>query len=334
MIILFLLLQADTVAQQPCTQADANHKPGSWGREGDDLANADRTFPKDQYPLVLKKADRVIALLKQAVPRLTGVEARPYRSISGKPYVADGPVPFGVSVPVFAYYCIPTTSGAPELRGKVELSGETGTWIYFYFNSLGRLASNSFAVHTVNGARIFRLPKYSEEIKGYTVLVPERYDGSRDEAIIITPDGQLPYRPLSREKYLLARQKASQAEVDRLLKLTSISPSGLAQRQSELASITNLLNSLSESEKQLPAVISDINAFPGGRKQMFISEAQGGFQLVTIDAKLFEPTSSRTAIKIITVFWEYNPRDVLKANAIQQLKDNLDVAALKQMLDR
>ena len=123
-IFALLLLQATILAQGPCTGQEASQKPGAWGRNADDLAMADSTFPKTQYASVLKKADQAIALLKQAVPSLIGAEARPYRSIRGQPYVANGPVPFAVNVPVFDYRCIPQTSGAPELRGKIQVSGE------------------------------------------------------------------------------------------------------------------------------------------------------------------------------------------------------------------
>src|SRR5258708_7636739 len=199
-----LLLPANMLAQRPCTQEDANRKPGGWGREGDDLANADSTFPKSQYSSILHKSDQVIALFERAVPTLIGVEARPYRSISGKSYVANGPEPFGINVPIFGYYCIPTTSGAPELRGKIQLSGETGTWIYFYFNSVGWLANDQMVLgHTVNGARIYAMPRQDRELKGYPLLLPELNVGRPDEAIIITPDGALPYVPLSPETFLL-----------------------------------------------------------------------------------------------------------------------------------
>ena len=330
--LVLLFLPVSILAQRQCTQEEASHKPGNWGREGDDLLNADNTFPKSQYSSVLKKSDQVITLLERALPRLVGVEAKPYRSISGRPYLANGPVPFGVSVPVFDYYCIPTTSGAPELRGKVELSGETGTWIYFYFNSVGWLANEriSLPVRTVNGARIFFSPKQSgEELKGYPLLLPELNVGRPDEALIITPDGALPYRLLSREKFLLGLQKYYQTGGDRGQGLSPVPGSALTQRQSELAAINNLLNSMSQDDRQAQAIVR----FPiNPRGRIFVTEAEGGKPLVTIDAALFKPTSSRTAVKIITVYWRTDRSNAAESELIRQFRTNFDFQALRQML--
>ncbi|HYJ90764.1 MAG TPA: malectin domain-containing carbohydrate-binding protein, partial [Pyrinomonadaceae bacterium] len=231
-------------AQNPCDSDDAKQKKGFWDRGTDDLAMADSTFPKDQYSVVLKKADQAIAILKRSIPDLSGIDIKAYRSIRGDPYLAKGPVPFGISAPVFGYGCIPLSATDPNLRGTIVLGDETGTWLHINFNTIPRLPSAGVA-HLVNGARVYWMPKIEGQVSGVPLLVPQRLDGWRDEELIITPDGQLPFKPVSREAYLLGRQKAAQAEVDRLSKMPNISPSGMAQRQDELASITNYLNSMS-----------------------------------------------------------------------------------------
>jgi hypothetical protein len=330
--LMLLFSVAQMFAQRPCTQEEASRTVGNWGKNPDDFAMADHTFPRSQYPLVLKKADQVIALLKQAVPRLTGVEAKPYRSIRGEPYVANGPVPFAVYVPIFDYYCIPVTSGDPALRGKIEASGETGTWIYFYFNSVGWLANELMGRgHTLNGARIYVMPRQDGQLQGYPLLLPELNVARPDEAVIITPDGRLPYKALSREKYLLAQLKQYQDEADKLQKLIPVPASALTQRQNELAAISTLLNSMSDADRQSQAIVR-LPFNPRGK--VFASEAEGGKPLVTIDAALFKPTSSRTAIRIITVYWRTDRSSVAKSAAIRQFKDNFNFQALRQMLDQ
>lgn len=338
-IISLLLLSVNLPAQQPCTNEQAYHSPGKWSKSrfGDDLAMTDKTFPKTQYPVILRKADEVIALVKKALPNLSGVEAQPYRSIRGNPYIKNGPVPFGVDVPIFDYGCVQMTSGDPNLRGKIELNGETGTWIYFYFNSLGWL-TNDWLVrgHTANGARIFEMPKVGGNIKGFTLLLPELNVGINDQAIIITPDGNLPYKPLSREKFLLGEQKHYQDELDKLLKMSSVPQSGVAQRQKELAAINNLLNSLSPEEKEAQAIVNYRYGFSwdSNRQKVFVTEAEGGTRLATIDAALFKPGESRAAVKIITVYWKSHDANPAQAETIRQFKNNFDFQALKQMLDQ
>lgn len=321
-------------AQNPCDNDDAKQKKGFWDRDVDDLAMADATFPKDQHPTVLKKADQAMAILKRSVPDLSGIDIKAYRSIRGDPYVAKGPVPFGIHAAVFAYYCLPLSATDPNLRGTIMLGEETGTWLYIYFNTIPRLPSAG-VVHLVNGARVYLMPKIEGQIDGVPVLVPQRLDGGRDEELLITPDGQLPFKPVSREAYLLGRQKAAQAEVDKLSKMANISASGMAQRQNELASITNYLNSMSNEEKQMQAVVKDPNAFPGNRwSKVFVTEAEGGYPLVSLSAKDFQPASSRAAVRLITVYWQFGSQEPLQQSAVRQLKSNLDVAALKELLDQ
>jgi len=185
--------------------------------------------------------------------------------------------------------------------------------------------------HTVNGARIYAMPKQNGELKSYPLLLPELNVGRPDEAIIITSDGALPYRPLSREKFLLGQQKYYQNEVDKLQKLSSLTASALTQRRSELVAINNLLNSMSEEDRQAQAIVR-FSVNPKGR--IFVSEAEGGKPLVTIDAALFKPTSSRTAVKIITVYWRTDRSNVAKSEVIRQFKNNFDFQALRQMLDQ
>jgi hypothetical protein len=320
-------------AQNPCDNDDAKQKKGFWDRGTDDLAMADSSLPKDQYSVVLKKADQAMAILKRSIADLSGIDIKAYRSIRGKPYVANGPVPFGIEAPVFSYGCIPLSATDPNVRGTIVLGDETGTWLHIYFNSVGRLPTAG-ASHLVNGARVYWMPKIEGQVNGVPLLAPRRLDGWRDEELIITSDGQLPFKPVSREAYLLGRQKAAQAEVDRLSKLANVSQSGMAQRQTELASITNYLNSMLEDEKKMQAVIKDPNVFPGGREKVFVTEAEGGTPLVSLSAKHFEPAASRSAVTVITVYWEFGSQEPVQQSAVRQLKANLDVAALKQLIDQ
>lgn len=326
--------RSDVSAQRQCTPEEAFRRVSGWEQTGD-VFGIGYVQPGAQYKQLWKKADQVIALLNQAVPRLTGAEGHPYRTTYGQPYVANGPVPFALNVPIFDYYCIPQTSGNPNLRGRIQLSGETGTWIYFYFNSLGWLTSNYLPYHTVNGARIYEIQESGEGLKSFTLLRHELNVGVPNEAVIITPDGRLPLKPLSREKYLLARQKFYQSEMNKVQAMSPASGSESARHERELNAITNLLNSLTPEERQAQAIIKDPNALPGNRwTKVFVTEAEGGHPLVTVDAALFKPGPSPTAVTIITVYWRTDHHNAAKSEAIRQFKANFAFQALRQMLDR
>jgi hypothetical protein len=73
-ILAVLISGGSAFAQRQCTDQDARQKVGSWNgrnRFGDEFANADRTFPRSQYLLILSKVDKVIAMLK-AIPNPIG----------------------------------------------------------------------------------------------------------------------------------------------------------------------------------------------------------------------------------------------------------------------
>ncbi len=324
-------------AQHPCDDDDARQTKGVFDFRDDELANADPTFPKDQYPIILKKADQAMELLERDLHDLSGVDIEPYRSIT-HPYVAKGPVPFEMNAPVFSYGCVPMSAPNPRARGTItRFSGETATWIYFYFNSVGWLANERMVRgHTVNGAKIYEMPKVKGELNGFPLLAPELHVGVPDEAILITPDGSSPFKPLSREKFLLAEQKRFQDELDKLQKMSPVPASGVAQRQSELTAINNMLNSLSPEEKQQQAIVNYKYGFEWGRgrNKVFVSEAEGGEPLVTLEPALFKPTTSRTAVKIITVYWRTDRTNAAQSALIRRFKEKFDFQALRKMLDQ
>jgi len=162
------------------------------------------------------------------------------------------------------------------------------------------------------------------------MLLPEKVVGRPDEAIIITPDGRMPYKPLSREEFLLAKQKYYRDEVAKCQKQSSVSQALLTQGQSELAAIDNLLNSMSQADRQTQAIVRlPVNL----RGKVFVTEAQRGRRLVTVDGQWFNPTSSRTAIRVITVYLRVDRTNRVNFEVIRQFKNNFDFKALQQMLD-
>ena len=362
------------LAQAPCTPQQALAKPGHWERAADDLAMADGTFPKSQYPALLRKADRVIELLQQANPSPTGLEAKAYRGIRSNSYAANGPVPFGVNVLYLSYYCVPDTPNYPGIRGKIRPEDETQTWIYIFFNSLGWLEQEKLLsnFNTVSGATILVVPRHVAEFQGYTLYLPKVHTAQYTEAIIMTPDGRSPYKPLSREQYLRAREKlydgqvaevekelAHQAEFrdrgivsaasrqwsaerkaqekESYIKGYEAAAHGLANRRQQIESnktkITAALEAMPPDERQLQAVVRDPNALPP-RDPLFASEEQGGKPLATLDRSLFTVSSPRDTVRIAVIYWRWKTDDTNKRELIRQFKERFDFKAVQQMVGR
>src|SRR6476469_8532780 len=71
-------------AAQPCGGLDSLlSKKGSWKRAENDIISLDAGFPKDQLAQLNARLDKFLPLMKEAVPDLSGMEARWYRTVNG-----------------------------------------------------------------------------------------------------------------------------------------------------------------------------------------------------------------------------------------------------------
>ncbi|MBX7173475.1 MAG: hypothetical protein K1X72_21075 [Pyrinomonadaceae bacterium] len=191
--IVILVFCVSLFSQTPCTNEMAFQTVGKWGKpKTDDLAMADRSFPKTNYSAVLAKANKVIELFKISNPEFKGIEASAYRGIRGNSLLPNGALPFRVDVGLFEFYCVPVKGYSPAFAGKIRLGTESGTWIYFYFNSFGWVLEN---VESNGGESLFYAPKQLGKLRGMTLLEPSggRLD-VKQEALIITPNSRLPYQ--------------------------------------------------------------------------------------------------------------------------------------------
>lgn len=308
-------------AQTPCTKETAYQTVGKWGKQKtDDLAMADRSFPKTQYKPVLAKAQKVIDLFMQASPEFKGIQASAKRVIRGDSYLPNGALPFGIDVWYDSYFCVGNDTYKVEMRGKVILFNNYG-YTTVYFNSLRDVlesVQDGSPFLTTDGEEIFDYKKRLGEFKGFTMIEPMVRREEKHEALIITLDNRLPYKPVTREQYLQARIK-------------NYGTSELFA--TDAARLKSMIAGMSSAEKQSPAIIRDITASPS-RAKLFVTEAEGGRHLVTVDKSFFNPKLPRETIQFITVHWNWNNTDIPKAEAIQQFKQNFDFEALKQMIGK
>lgn len=303
------------LAAVPCTKEQAEQTTGKWGTAEDDLAMADRSIGKAQYPALLAKADRVLELVRAAVPELRGIDAKTQRSIRGDSYVKEGAIKYGGGAKFFAYYCVPERGFAEDVRGKIRLGGETGTQISFAFNSLDWLANEKLyaGLKTPKGANVLWVPKTVGQLDGVDILAPDIHRGRRgEEAMFIMPAGRTPYVYLSRGEYVQFRIAG-------------------AKRPEEIAALETALAALSEEERKHPAVVKSVYARPP-KEALFVSEAEGR-RLATVDGKLFRAQGDRQAIRMMTIYWTWDLDAPAKVQAIETWKAKLKVAALSSMIE-
>lgn len=316
MIVAFALIFAPArmPAQAPCTDEQARQKQGSLKADAQEQSDRNARMHATPDPVVLKKIDQTIALLKQSLPDFKGVEGHYWHEIfDSSP--SSHTFRYQVTASFFDYYCVPVKNYPPGVAGKVRPSEETGTWIYFSFNSLGWLVNERLSlgkeVRTANGETIFLLPKENGEWKGHRLFLP-LLNGLDAEAIILTAPNRFPFKPVSREEFLQAREKVAQ--------------------NGELEWITKQHAAMTPAELQRQAVVRDWNAMPP-RGKIFGSEAEGGLRLVTVDHAYIDPALPRSSVQLITVYWRRDGNPA-KREVIRQFKNNFDFAALHRILDQ
>lgn len=323
--LIFICVFCLTVFNQtPCTKEMAYQTVGTWGKQRkDDLAMADRSFPKEQFKPVLAKAQKVVELFMKASPEFKGIEAKAQRSIRGDSHLPNGALPFRLDVGYGSYICVGNDTYKVEDRGKIIVYGGYG-YTTVFFNGLRDVLESvqeGSPFLTTDGEEIFEFKKELGEFKGFPMIQPLIRDEDTHEAIIIAPDNRLPYKSVTREQFMQAKLKFYQSQ----------NQSGLFSK--DIAALDSMIGNMSFAERQSPAIVRDITASPG-RTKLFVTEAEGGRHLVTIDKSFFNPKLPREAIQFITVHWSWNNKNVPKVEAIRQFKENFDFEALKQMLGK
>ena len=337
-----LLLMAQVIAtggaraQTPCTDAEAFQAPGSLTLDSREQADRNRHFPINPDPAVRKKIDQAILLLKQALPDPKGLAGKYSYDI-----IDPGPkshvLRFWITTAFFDYYCVPANRDYPPgSAGKLRLSDETGTWIYIYFNTLGWLVNEGVSLgkemRTPKGETIFLFPREDGEWHGHPVLSPQIH-GEASEAILLTAAGRFPFKPVSREEFLQAREAVAQKYLDEARATAGPDSSGAKFRESQLEEIRKLHSSIPPEELQTQAVVREWNADPP-RGRIFASEADHGLRLVTVDQTYIDRSLPKSAVQSIVLYWRWNEDVPTKREMIRQFKTNFDVAALEKLLDR
>jgi hypothetical protein len=183
--------------------AELFKKKGSWKKSSndDDIIFPDKTFPPNQYNQLLGRIDKVLPIMKEALPDLGGFEPAWDRSIRGSSFVLNGPVPSHFNCSVFTYYC---NSNA----NKILLGEEASTSIGIYFNNYGSFCKK-IDEWDINGdgkmVSIYQMPDTIGKWKGLTLYEPKQTGGPglpSDRAVVLGHNGQMPWHSLTQKQYL------------------------------------------------------------------------------------------------------------------------------------
>ncbi len=209
----FILCDVKAQAQVCDTSAIMNIK-GEWKTSSDNIVSPDKSFPASQYNQVRTRLDKIAMLFKEAYPEPKGMQATWWRAINNNSLVDKGPLPYQFESLYKWWYC-------NQYLHKLMLGDETGTWSFVYVNSFGWFMTHQYdeLADKIDGSIAFLLPKKIGEWKGLPLYEPSG-SSQKNKAILITRDGQLPYKPVSRLQFLnamkqkLEASKKIQLEVD------------------------------------------------------------------------------------------------------------------------
>ena len=316
--IIFVLATGIARAQAPCSDDQARQWPGGLTLDKAEQAENDRSLHGKPDPAVLAKIDQAVALLKQAFPDLKGISGRYSHKIADSGARSDR---FWITVPFFDYYCNHIQRDDPPApAGKILLGDETGSWIYIDFNTLGWLvnerASLGKEMQTPKGQTIFELPPESGQWHGHPVLSPALH-GESSAAVILTPPGRFPFKPLSCGEFLQAREAVEEKYHD----------------QAEVEALRKLGESMTAAELASQAVVREWSA--GVRSgRIFAADTQHGERLVTVDHTYFDPSLPKTAVQAIVLYWRWEESDPVKRELNNEFMRNFDVGGLEKLLDR
>ena len=201
-----LLMLYSFSQQQPCNDEVIMNTKGSWKKVSDANPFPDQSFPKNQYPQVISRIDKMQKLLQAAYPQPNGMEAGWYHSISGNAAVKTGPVPYALDALFLAYHC----SYEKKIESESETrGGETGTWFYVWANQLNNWFADYIKFYIIQKQPVYLLNKKIGALNGYPL-----YEGilngtsntgtSYSRAVIITRTGQSPYLPVTQKQFLKA----------------------------------------------------------------------------------------------------------------------------------
>jgi len=326
-------------AAQPCTDAAAAVRPGSWQENPVDLVLARDSAPSALRPAILTRLETIGAMFREAYPEPRGTAAEGYKSIRRFSDELDGgPAQYGYVSLYKTWMCVRST-------GRIELADETGNWAYAQVNSLRYLlkpiADTPLQIEG-RPVRVWMLARRTGTLRGETLYEP--WMGlTYGRAVVFTHEGRVPWKPVSQQQYLdaltawwngqaaganaasdalvrgleetIAEMKRTLTGATRDTVIAEMERALADARAARPAADPKLAKGLSEQLKQIqdykaahsdsdlaqPAVVPAGMSlgFPGS----FGLESEGGHMLVQVDDTYFRGNVPADTVQFIALLW-------------------------------
>jgi hypothetical protein len=349
---------------------------GKWKerKDGNHVIFSDKTFPVNQYNQVFSRIDKVLPMIKEAIPNLGGFEPVWQRIIQGDADVVNGSVPYRFSCYNYEYYC-------NNNLNKIMLAEETTSKVEICFNDHG-LLGDKMADWDINGngkmVSVYQLPEMLGKWKGQNVYQPKLSSKITDRAVVLGHNGKMPWFILTKKQYLtgyknyLAKTRKMQLEgfddyvkkfKENIANMKASMSLTAEQRKSvvdkldqQLANYqTNTLQkNITEAEKIYKDQIKPVNEYLDTAneatlnkqavldtksnisfKGAFAGEGQIGIKLMSFDPNYFNTSLPRYVPQYIVLYWRWGKsKSPSDMHVAMQLEENFHIQKLQVLMDK
>lgn len=225
-LLLFLIPGMAALAQPPGIDDSILAIKGKWQAKKPFVGDYDPALKPAQFPLIYQRTNTISSLILQTFPEVRGSDPSWYAAILGKPYFQGGPSPYQYSC-LFKYYYYNTA------YKKLMPHAEPGTGATAYVNGFRFLIEPTGLIAVINDRQkeIYEVCNTSGEWKGYPVYRVNDNSYKNYQMILLTKNGQLPWKAVSQIQYLQAYRSMRLQETK---KITDQIDKGIAQGKKDL----------------------------------------------------------------------------------------------------
>ncbi|MBS1598249.1 MAG: hypothetical protein JST75_08485 [Bacteroidetes bacterium] len=333
---------------QSCAVSDDMMKvTGTWKKNEDFIEPGKKCNPEIKAE-IYKRLNNIQQVIQSAYSPPKGSEVHWSRNIMGTPLARSNCATYSLSVMMFEDFC---DVADHKLKHEDETDNLLDVYVnfpagYFFFDTTMRIG------HMYVAQMYYRVGKIKDVDLFQTSLVR-----GNSRFIIIARNGQLPYIPLTRKQYLGALKTKFINEEKWMIERSFTGKNEADKLRSEqywkgqfdpkIKRIDDYLSSATEDDLNQLAFVKDMLDF-----KKFYTEQEGGRMTIIVNKDYFNNTLDPFTPQFFLMRWEWNdgegpaggllkpkPPDMNVCCRIskyykESIENNLDVAALRQMLDK
>ncbi len=347
---------------------------GTWKKtpSGDNIIFPDKTFPSSQYSQVFTRLEKVLPMLKEAIPDLGGFDPVWYRSINSNSLVANGPVPSRFTSYLYEYYC-------NDNLKKILLAVETAAKVDICFND-SHWFENKIDTWNIDGdgkmIPVYQMPDTLGKWKGSRVYELKQSAGTTERIVVLGHNREMPWHVLTQKQYLtgyknhLERKRKEQLDGhntyikkarENIANMQTSKALTADQRKSIVEKLekqlrdfenTTLQKQIAATEKMYNDQVKPVNDYVDTAssetlsqqavldvksniafKGYFVRQGNAGIKLITFTSSYFNKALPRYVPQYMVVYWRWSPNPS-NLKFAKQFEENFPLEKLQALIDK